>query len=83
MWDISLENTIIFILWNLQIFEEWERISNAVPGGPIVPPDNWQAPPPAGYVEARGMRRAEREPWRPVRSECPSPRGVDPYIVAY
>ncbi len=31
------------------------------------PPENWRAPPEAGYVAAQGMRRDSVDPWRPVR----------------
>lgn len=30
-------------------------------------PHNWRAPPPAGFLDAEGMRRIEDEGWRPVR----------------
>ena len=30
------------------------------------PPTNWRKPPPAGYIDAHGMRRESQEPWRPV-----------------
>ena len=31
------------------------------------PPENWRAPPEAGYLAAQGMRRDSADPWRPVR----------------
>lgn len=34
---------------------------------PRWPPLNWRAPPPAGYIDAQGMRRISEDPWRPVR----------------
>jgi len=49
------------------VFAEWERLSREEHGGSLVPPNDWRAPPPAGYVDAQGMRRVEDEPWRPVR----------------
>ncbi|CAK0736733.1 hypothetical protein CVIRNUC_000794 [Coccomyxa viridis] len=30
------------------------------------PPTNWRKPPPAGYIDAHGMRRESQEPWRPA-----------------
>jgi len=39
----------------------WERQP------PVAPPATWRAPPPAGFADARGMRLAALEPWRPVR----------------
>ena len=50
-----------------QVFAEWERLSVEQHKGALVPPSNWRAPPPAGYVDAQGMRRTEDDPWRPVR----------------
>lgn len=35
---------------------------------PLLPPADWRAPPPAGFIDAQGMRRVEEEPWRPVRT---------------
>ncbi|KAL4855434.1 hypothetical protein ACK3TF_003975 [Chlorella vulgaris] len=32
----------------------------------LYPPENWRAPPPAGYVTAQGARLASKEPWRPA-----------------
>lgn len=49
---------------------------------PLLPPADWRAPPPAGFVDAQGMRRIEEEPWRPVRAQHSSCRplssGVPP-----
>ncbi|KAK9916185.1 hypothetical protein WJX75_009780 [Coccomyxa subellipsoidea] len=33
---------------------------------PLLPPADWRAPPPAGFVDAQGMRRIMEEPWRPA-----------------
>ena len=43
-----------------RILQAWEQLP------PVLPPENWRPPPPAGYVAAQGMRRVEDEPWRPV-----------------
>ena len=51
-----------------QVLQEWQRVSKEEHGGSLVPPANWRAPPPAGYVDAHGMRRVDIEPWRPVRA---------------
>ena len=45
-----------------RILQAWEQLA------PVLPPENWRPPPPAGYVAAQGMRRIEDEPWRPVRN---------------
>ena len=45
-----------------RVLRTWERQK------PLLPPANWRAPPPAGYLDAQGMRRIADEPWRPVRS---------------
>ena len=45
-----------------RILEAWQAQA------PVLPPENWRPPPPAGYLAAQGMRRAEDEPWRPVRA---------------
>ena len=50
-----------------QVFAEWERLSREEHRGALVPPSDWRAPPPAGYIDAQGMRRVEDDPWRPVR----------------
>ena len=47
-----------------RILEAWQQQA------PVLPPENWRPPPPAGYLAAQGMRRAEDEPWRPVRASC-------------
>jgi len=44
-----------------RVLAAWERQP------PVAPPATWRAPPPAGFADARGMRLAALEPWRPVR----------------
>lgn len=34
-----------------------------------IAPDNWRPPPPAGFLDAAGMRRVDDEAWRPVRTD--------------
>lgn len=43
-----------------RVLKAWELLA------PVLPPDNWRPPPPAGYIAAQGMRRVEDDPWRPV-----------------
>ena len=31
-----------------------------------IAPEDWRPPPPAGFLDAAGMRRVEEEPWRQV-----------------
>ena len=38
----------------------------------LYPPQNWQPPPPAGYIGASGMRRHSIDPWRPVSGHISS-----------
>lgn len=38
----------------------WEKLPK------IYGPENWRAPPPAGYQEAQGWRLHAVDPWRPV-----------------
>ncbi|CAL5218505.1 g192 [Coccomyxa viridis] len=43
-----------------RIQEMWDKL-------PVrYPPENWRAPPEAGYVAAQGMRRDSVDPWRPA-----------------
>lgn len=34
-----------------------------------VAPEDWRPPPPAGFLDAAGMRRIEEEDWRPVSAQ--------------
>ncbi|BDA44410.1 probable protein phosphatase 1 regulatory subunit 27 at N-terminal half [Coccomyxa sp. Obi] len=43
-----------------RVLRAWERQK------PMLPPADWRAPPPAGFVDAQGMRRIADEPWRPA-----------------
>ena len=58
--------TVVVVVSMHQVFAEWERLSREEHRGALVPPSDWRAPPPAGYVDAQGMRRVEDKPWRPV-----------------
>ncbi|PRW61553.1 Malonyl- -acyl carrier mitochondrial [Chlorella sorokiniana] len=44
----------------LALMAAWESLPK------LYPPSNWRPPPPAGYVEAQGIRLASKDPWRPA-----------------
>eukprot|EP00884_Botryococcus_braunii_P004606 jgi/Botrbrau1/14146/Bobra.182_3s0087.1 len=46
-----------------KVLKAWEE------GEVLLPPPNWRPPPPAGYLEAQGMRRASGDPWRPAGND--------------
>lgn len=53
----------------------------------LYPPKNWRAPPPAGFVNASGMRRHDEDPWRPVSgqrlAEWLSKRGTSVRVLTF